>query len=64
MYHLDPAGRLAPSSLDVSRAAARRHEHLSALRERRPAGLATSSRQPRSHWLRLVVGRLCNAGAT
>ena len=33
MYHLDPVGRLAPTSLDVSRAAAVRHAHVSALRE-------------------------------
>lgn len=33
MYQLDPTGRLAPSSLDVSRAAAIRHAHLSILRQ-------------------------------
>ena len=33
MSHLDPVGRLAPSSLDVSRAAAVRHAHVSALHE-------------------------------
>jgi hypothetical protein len=33
MYHLDPVGRLVPSSLDVSRAASARHAHVAALRE-------------------------------
>ena len=36
MHQLDPVGRFAPSSLDLSRAAAERHAHLAALREGRP----------------------------
>jgi hypothetical protein len=53
MHHLDPFGRLAPSSLDMSRAAARRHEHLEALRERdRAHDHSRPSRHPR-HWLHL-----------
>jgi hypothetical protein len=35
VYQLDDTGRFAPSSLDVSRAAAIRHAHVSTLRQPR-----------------------------
>ncbi|MFL6168811.1 MAG: hypothetical protein ACJ711_03985 [Ornithinibacter sp.] len=58
MYQLDPVGRLAPSSLDISRAAARRHTHLAALHT--APGTSSSELHGRSapvRWARVVVGR-------
>jgi len=52
MYQLDAVGRLAPSSLDVSRAAARRSEHLAALES---AGRLSLRAQP---WLSAAGVRL------
>ena len=62
MHLLDTVGRVAPRSLDVSRAAARRHDHASVLRQHRRLGtdLRTSG-QPR-RWLRLTVNRIRTAG--
>ena len=59
MYQLDPVGRLAPSSLDISRAAARRHMHLAAL----DLAPGASSSAPRGRpamvrWGRIVAGRV------
>ncbi|HET6967450.1 MAG TPA: hypothetical protein VFI44_04185 [Ornithinibacter sp.] len=57
MNQLDPVGRLTPSSVDLSRAAAARHAHLSALRAphgRPRTGSAASSRG----WLHVVVARI------
>lgn len=57
MKHLDAVGRLAPSSLDVSRAAAARHAHLSALRA--PHGLPRAdSPRPDRGWFHVVIARL------
>ncbi len=57
MDRLDPVGRLTPSSVDVSRAAATRHSHLSALRE--PYGRPRDdSPRPRRAWFQVVVARL------
>jgi hypothetical protein len=57
MHRLDPVGRFTPSSLDVSRAAAVRHAHLSALRE--PYGRTRDdSPRPRRAWFHVVVARL------
>ena len=58
MYTLDPVGRLTPSSLDVSRAAAERHAHLEGLRQfsersTRPARRARRLRP--QEWLRIMV---------
>ena len=61
MNHLDPVGRYLPSSLDVSRAAARRHELLAGVRARRAAaaGRPTALRRSRS----LVPGALRRSAA-
>jgi hypothetical protein len=62
MHHLDTVGRWAPSSLDVSRAAAQRHHHMSALQQRgRPRTALRTPGQPR-RWFRLTVNRLRTAG--
>lgn len=45
MYHLDPTGRLVPTSRHLSVTAARRASQLEALRERRASG-ARRSRSP------------------
>ena len=57
MYHLDPVGRLTPRSIDVSRAAAVRHAHVSALGEPvdRPR---IDVRGRRLGWFHLVAARL------
>ncbi len=58
MYHLDPFGRLNPSSLDLSRAAAERHAHLQAIRERDDAPthpLRAARRRRPQEWLRALV---------
>lgn len=55
MYHLDQVGRLEPSTLDVSRAAARRHELASALRESRFPAPGAPPARPRPRWLRVVA---------
>ena len=57
MHRLDPLGRLTPSSLDVSREAAVRHFHLSALRESHGRPRDDSPR-PRRAWFHVVVARL------
>ena len=51
MYQLDDAGRFAPSSLDVSRAAAIRHAHVSTLRP--PRGQASPEPTRGRHQWRL-----------
>ncbi len=59
MYQLDPVGRLAPSSLDVSHTAATRHHHLAALTT--TSGSPSSSTYARpagARWARVVVGRM------
>lgn len=57
MHHLDPVGRFAPSSLDLSRAAAERHAHLAAAR--------ANPTQPRAGRLqRLAVRAARQWGAT
>ena len=58
MYKLDPVGRLMPSSLDVSRAAAERHDHLEGLRrfsERSPRPARRDRRLRPPEWLRILV---------
>ena len=47
MYQLDAVGRLAPSSLDVSRAAVRRSAHLAALDS---AGRPSRPARSRGRW--------------
>ena len=47
MPSIDPFGRLAPSSLDLSRAAAVRHAHLAALRDR---DVSRTPQQLRRRW--------------
>ena len=56
MYQLDPVGRLAPSSLDVSRAAAARHHHVSSLR-RATASPDHPARGSARRWFRLAAAR-------
>lgn len=61
MHHLDTSGRPAPSSLEVSRAAARRHEHLAALRDRRRSEAEAGRAGQPQHWFRVTLARLRTA---
>ena len=52
MHPLHPAGAFTPNSLDLSRAAARRHAHLDAVRAN-----PTPNPHRRLRWLRALVAR-------